>query len=345
MTGTAVMEQETSGAASGLALPILPGSTPVSLALPLGMSEDEYTRVGQAIHRMGRAVQWYLGDWLLYGEGAWGERYAQFASETGFSEEMLAQCQRVASRFAPPAFGDTLLESDTDSGSPHVPDAGYTIRPRRRDTLSWTHHHAVAALPPAEADRWLDVAEKDGLSVSKLRERVKAAIAVDVSSVEPESKRTWQTVMHAVEQLANISDRERKQTEWVARLAIGKLSELKTRAYRASVLLGTLSTAIGRSIAEYKKHPPKPAVRAVPKTASAATKRAAAAGAKVHRLVNQNLTKQRKRLEKLTARAGRVDGTAAPQVKPKRDKNAARTRKRAEARAARERETAAKDGE
>lgn len=46
---------------------------------------------------------------------------------------------------------------------------------RRRAGLSWSHHRTVAKLPPEEGDRWLDIAEAEGLSNHDLEGRIRDA--------------------------------------------------------------------------------------------------------------------------------------------------------------------------
>lgn len=46
----------------------------------------------------------------------------------------------------------------------------------RRDTLSFTHHAEVAALPEPERDFWLRKAEDHGWSVKRLRREVKTSL-------------------------------------------------------------------------------------------------------------------------------------------------------------------------
>lgn len=137
-------------------LPSIPGTTETGLQLPPDLSYEDWARVGHALGRMGRAVQWWLGDWLLYGEHRYGEKFAQAAAETGFDEQTLNACQWVASRF---------------------PDM------RRRISLSWSHHRNVAALPEVEADAMLGRAERESLSVHDMRRAVRLAKnAVPLSS-------------------------------------------------------------------------------------------------------------------------------------------------------------------
>ena len=122
----------------------LDGATPTALTLPEKLEYGEWARTGLALARMGKAVQFWLGDWLLYGESAFGEEMAQAATETGYSEESLRGMLWVASRIPPSV---------------------------RRPTLSWSHHQVVAGsdmpgihLMNAETNNW---------SVKQLREAVR----------------------------------------------------------------------------------------------------------------------------------------------------------------------------
>ncbi len=128
---------------------ILPGATETGLVIPLGLPYEDWARMGHALARMEKAVQWWVGDWLLYGEHTFGEKFAQAASETGLSEESLKQCQWVASRF-------TRVNS-------------------RRPELTFSHHRAVAALPPVQADAMLEVAKREAMSVHDLSQEVRRA--------------------------------------------------------------------------------------------------------------------------------------------------------------------------
>ncbi len=121
----------------------LEGATATALTLPTTLPYDEWARTGLALARMGKAVQWWIGDWLLFGENRFGEQFAQAASETGYSEESLRGFLWVASRIPPSV---------------------------RRPTLSWSHHQVVAGTEkPAE---WLDAVEECKWSVRELREAI-----------------------------------------------------------------------------------------------------------------------------------------------------------------------------
>ncbi len=47
-------------------------------------SIDEWLRVGEFINRSERVVHFWIGDWLNYGEKAWGERYQEAVDRTRF---------------------------------------------------------------------------------------------------------------------------------------------------------------------------------------------------------------------------------------------------------------------
>ena len=102
--------------------------------------------IGCKLQSVSRSVMWWIGDWLRFGDGKWGETSAQAVSMTGRQEQTLLDAQWVASKFV-------------DNS-------------RRREELSWSHHKEVAALPPAEADELLDLAEREGLSTRELRAEV-----------------------------------------------------------------------------------------------------------------------------------------------------------------------------
>lgn len=94
-----------------------------------------------------RMTQWWVGDLLVFAEGAYGQEYAQLAHATGLSEQTLLNRAYVCR---------------------HVP------REIRKPSLSFSMHADVAALPRADQKRWLDRAEKKGWNRQALRDAMKA---------------------------------------------------------------------------------------------------------------------------------------------------------------------------
>lgn len=123
------------------------GVTETTLDLPADVSYDVYTGMGRFLGRIKRSSSWWLGDFLLYGEGTYGERYAQAASETGLDEQALLHYVFVC-RSVPPK--------------------------ERRAALSFSTHAEVARLPTRERKAWLDKAEKHGWKRADLRAAMKA---------------------------------------------------------------------------------------------------------------------------------------------------------------------------
>ncbi|MBF8297402.1 MAG: hypothetical protein HW395_59 [candidate division NC10 bacterium] len=104
---------------------------------------------GQKLGRVARCFQWAIAAWVLDGERQWGDRATQAACEaTGLAPQTVLNILSVARAF---------------------PDS------RRREALSFGHHAALTALPPAEQDRLLDLAEKAALSVTALRREAAGA--------------------------------------------------------------------------------------------------------------------------------------------------------------------------
>ena len=110
------------------------------------LSFAEWVEQGRRLGIIGRSVAWWIGDWLNWGNAAYGERYVRAARITGYDAQTLMNMSYVASRF----------------------DIS-----RRRENLSWSHHAELAALEPKQQDRWLDRAKDDRLSVRCLRDELR----------------------------------------------------------------------------------------------------------------------------------------------------------------------------
>jgi hypothetical protein len=122
-------------------------TTPVGLRIPADLSFERWERAGANIGRVFTASAWCLGDWLVYGQERFTDRYRRAVDAVGLDYQTLRNYSWVARAFA---------------------------IPRRRERLSFQHHAEVAALPPADQDRWLDAAEAGGWSKSQLRAHVRA---------------------------------------------------------------------------------------------------------------------------------------------------------------------------
>jgi hypothetical protein len=116
--------------------------TPVSWQPGHAISLSQWVADGQRLGAIGRGVNWWLGDWLRFGNMKFGERYVRASRITGYDVQTLMNMVYVATRF------------DSD---------------RRRERLSWSHHAELAALCPEEQDEWLTRAEDERLSVRDLR--------------------------------------------------------------------------------------------------------------------------------------------------------------------------------
>lgn len=80
---------------------------------------DDWVGVGQYLERCEGAVQWWIGDWLNFGEGRpqWGDKYEQAISLFNREYQTLANYKSVAERIE------------------------FSLR---RENLSWSHHAALA---------------------------------------------------------------------------------------------------------------------------------------------------------------------------------------------------------
>lgn len=128
---------------------VIPGSvTATSLTLPVSLPFEQWELAGEMLGRMGRASQWWLGDWLNHGEAIYGEKYSQAMDVTGYEYQTLADFAWVSRRVKVSV---------------------------RNEKLSWKHHRLVAQLGSADQDRWLGAAVANGWSSGKLRAELNGA--------------------------------------------------------------------------------------------------------------------------------------------------------------------------
>src|SRR5215204_427558 len=128
----------------------LPGrATRTSLDLPKGLEFRQYRKVGTVLKTVADCSMWWLGDWMLYGPGAYGQMYEEAVKASGFSYSTLANAKTVAKRFGDPS--------------------------RRREKLGFKHHAEVTVIKDdLLQDRLLDLAESKDWSAAALRAVVAA---------------------------------------------------------------------------------------------------------------------------------------------------------------------------
>lgn len=121
------------------------------------LSFERYVALGRYLGSLRDLTAWAIGDWLVFGEAVYGERYAQAVEATGRSKATLQNYAWVAAA---------------------IP------RSRRRSNLTFSHHRLVAKLPPKEQTKWLDRTEKQGWSVEELSGAL-AALEAGPNGTEP----------------------------------------------------------------------------------------------------------------------------------------------------------------
>jgi hypothetical protein len=140
--------------------------TAKGLQLRAGITFDAWAGVGRRIAEISHASAWCLGDWLVYGQDSYGDRYKVALEATALDYQTLRNYAWVARRF--------------------------TIS-RRRAALSLQHHAEVAALPDSAQDLWLSRAERFSWSRNELRRRVSSDRQVE-HKAQPQSQACGRTV-------------------------------------------------------------------------------------------------------------------------------------------------------
>ncbi|MFF4413322.1 LmbU family transcriptional regulator [Streptosporangium sp. NPDC001559] len=119
-----------------------------SLTLPARLPIEEWMHIGQKLNSLNDSVTWWLGDWLVYGQDRYPERYLKAVEETSLDYQTLRNYAWIARKFPPG---------------------------RRCSDLSMQHHAEVAALTPASQRFWLERAQRGGWSRNELRRRIRSA--------------------------------------------------------------------------------------------------------------------------------------------------------------------------
>ncbi len=133
--------------------------TPTGLIVEGQPTYETWAIVGCKLQYVEGAVHWWIGDWLNYGERAYGETYAQAIEETGHKYQTVANDKYVAGK----------IEVS-----------------HRRENVDWSTHAEVAALPPEQQDYWLDKAEAEGFTRQDLRQHIRSARLANVNRLDGE---------------------------------------------------------------------------------------------------------------------------------------------------------------
>ncbi len=115
------------------------------------MPYQQAESIGYVLGDMHKSIQFAMGDWLIYIETQYPERWSQMAEALGVSEEKKREYRRVSAA---------------------VP------RSVRRKNVDWSHHRAVAPLEPAQQREWLKKVETERMSHHALRDALRPSNGV-----------------------------------------------------------------------------------------------------------------------------------------------------------------------
>ena len=174
---------------------------PTSLEIPPDLEYDDWRVLGATLLAMHRGIQWWIGDWIRFGEHKYGEKYSQAMDTTEIDYGVLRNYVWVAEKF--PAS-------------------------LRNDALRWSHHRVIADLPAPEAQEWLKKAEKEKLSAHDLYEAThpKAALPLGMAVVDPISAVILMTKEQAIEWYKHANNGTHYEAgKYLAEFGVGKTAK------------------------------------------------------------------------------------------------------------------------
>ena len=132
----------------------------LSLTMEWGTTKPEWESAGRILGKLNKANTFWIGDWHIAGVSAGftrGDLYDEAERITGLDRETLYQAVNLCK---------------------HVLGA------QRRMDLSPSHHVAVAALPPAQQEKFLEQAVANKWSHKKLRDVVQGRFSPEPEEIE-----------------------------------------------------------------------------------------------------------------------------------------------------------------
>jgi hypothetical protein len=125
--------------------------TPSHLVIPKEATQEQFLKVGEILFALEGSIQWLIGDWLVGIDIRYGRTYDEMSQVFDRSEKTLQNWKSVAARVEPS---------------------------RRRESLSFGHHEAIASMEPSEQEAWLARAAESNWSVTQLRREIRDTITL-----------------------------------------------------------------------------------------------------------------------------------------------------------------------
>lgn len=121
-----------------------------TLDLPEALEFQQWKDIGRKLLQCRESLQFWIGDWVNYGERTFGEKYSEayklLCQDGGYDESYVRKMASIAKL---------------------VPIVN------RFTTLSFGHHAVVSSLGEKDQHKFLSIAEEERLSVRELNERIR----------------------------------------------------------------------------------------------------------------------------------------------------------------------------
>ena len=150
--------------------------TPVGMQVTGDLSFEEWRDLATHIGQAARSISFIIGDWLVYGQGA-------------FDPESDTPAASVPSDVYRTALTATGFDLKTLHNYAYVSrNVPHSMRSER---LSWEHHRMIAKLAPADQERWIDQchAQQDAgtrMSTRRLQKSISLGRVATLEDMEPD---------------------------------------------------------------------------------------------------------------------------------------------------------------
>ena len=174
--------------------------TKTEVLTPSDVTEKEANEFGAMLSGLESASNWWRGEWAnLYMHGAKddnerGKIYGMLSEQFGMDSRTLRNCASICRKIKPS---------------------------RRRDPLTFTHHVEVAALPEKKQIEWLDKAQDENWSASRLHKEIQG------KRIRPSGFHRFKTsTLPAIKkQLTGLKGQNRQEAIKMLRLVLEELED------------------------------------------------------------------------------------------------------------------------
>ena len=162
------------------------------LSIANALDIQQWKQIGHTLCQCQGAIQWWIGDWINYGNHNYGTKYTE----------------------AIKVFGEEAIEYGYDAQTIRVfASVGHRVT-KRFNNLSWSHHLIVSPLKENEQLKWLTLSIQEKWTVKQLKAAIKEQMADPLAGVSHKAGFSWLAWVNEGERWLNSEIERGSLADW-----------------------------------------------------------------------------------------------------------------------------------